>query len=135
MTARILPVIDELNRPFWEACRDRILSVQECGDCARLRYPIAPVCPACLGRTWSWTVLGGAGAVYTFAVFRHSYNDAWQERVPYAVAIVQLDEGVMMIADLADIAVDDVRVGLRVQAEFEPVTAEIVIPHFVPAGG
>jgi hypothetical protein len=131
--SRILPVIDDLNRPFWDACREGRLTVQRCVDCDRLRYPIAPVCPHCMGRTWTWDTLSGAGRVYTFAVFRHAYNDAWRDRVPYTVAIVELDEGVMMMGDIAGISPDEVSVGMRVRVAFEPATPEITISRFVPA--
>jgi uncharacterized OB-fold protein len=135
MSERILPVVDDLNRPFWEGCRSGTLVVQACRSCTRLRYPITPVCPRCTGREWSWQPLTGTGAVYTFAVFRHAYNDAWRDRVPYTVAIVELDEGVMMIGDLVEIAPKDVYVGLRVRVDFDSVTAELAIPRFAPCLG
>jgi uncharacterized OB-fold protein len=91
------------------------------------------VCPFCLGRECTWQPLAGNGIVYTFAVFRHAYNEAWRDRVPYTVAIVELDEGVMMIGDLVGIAPEDVGVGMPVRVDFEPATEEIVIPRFVSA--
>jgi uncharacterized OB-fold protein len=135
VSERILPTIDGLNRPFWDGCREARLTVQRCAACERLRYPISPVCPYCLGREWTWQALAGTGAVYTFAVFRHAYNDACRDRVPYTVAIVELDEGVMMIGDVVGIAPEEVSVGMPVRVDFEPATEEIVIPRFVPAEG
>jgi uncharacterized OB-fold protein len=129
--SRILPQVDDLNRPFWDACRKGTLTAQRCTSCERLRYPIAPVCPHCIGRTWTWVALSGAGTVYTFAVFRHAYNEAWRDRVPYAVAIVEMDEGVMMIGDI-DGSPDEVSIGMAVRADFEQVTSEITLPRFVP---
>lgn len=133
MSERILPVIKALNRPFWESCRKGRISVQRCAACGKLRYPIGATCPRCMSRESSWEPLAGTGAVHTFAVFRHAYNDGWRDRVPYTVAIVELDEGVMMIGDLAGIAPEDVSVGMRVRVEFEPASAEIDVPRFVPA--
>lgn len=128
----ILPVIDDVNRPFWDGCRNGILSGQRCTACHRLRYPVSLVCPHCLGREWAWEPLAGTGTVYTFVVFRHAYNDAWSDRVPYAVAIVELDEGVMMIGDITGISPDEVSVGMPVRVDFEAVTPEITIPRFAP---
>ena len=132
MTERILPVIDDVNRPFWDGCRTGVLTVQHCIACDRLRYPISPVCPHCLGREWTWQPLSGAGTVYTFVVFRHAYNDGWRDRLPYAVAIVELEEGVMMIGDIAGAEPDDVSVGMLVRVDFEQATPEISVPRFVP---
>lgn len=129
----ILPAIDDLSRPFWDGCRYRTLTVQRCASCRKLRYPISPVCPHCLGREWRWEPLSGSGTVYTFVVFRHAYNDAWSDRVPYTVAIVELEEGVMMIGNITGIAPEEVTVGMPVRVEFEWVTPEVAIPVFVPA--
>jgi uncharacterized OB-fold protein len=131
----ILPLIDELNRPFWDGARHGRLTVQRCTACQRLRYPISAVCPHCVGRDWTWEALTGSGTVYTFAVFQRAYNDAWRERVPYAVAIVELDEGVMMMCDLIGVAPEEISVGMAVRVEFESITAEISIPRFVPRDG
>jgi uncharacterized protein len=128
--SRVLPEVNDLNRPFWESCRDRRLTVQQCTSCRRLRYPISPVCQHCIGREWSWKPLAGTGTVYTFAVFRQVYNEAWRERVPYTVAIVELDEGAMMLGDLVNVAPEEVNVGMPVRVDFEPVTSEVHIPRF-----
>lgn len=133
MSERILPVVDDLNRPFWDGCRNGVLTLQRCDRCGRLRYPIAPVCPQCLGCEWSWEPVSGRGSVYSFAVFRHAYNDAWRDRLPYTVALVELEEGVTMIANLVGVEPERVRVGLSVAVGFEAVTPDVSIPHFVPA--
>lgn len=129
----ILPVIDDLNRPFWDGCREGRLTIQRCKDCQKLRYPTSPICPHCTGREWTWDPVTGRGAVYTFVVFRHAYNDSWRERVPYTVAIVELDEGVMMIGDIIGIAPEQVTVGMPVRVDFESQTPELTVPRFVPA--
>jgi uncharacterized protein len=128
----ILPTIDDLNRPFWDGCRNGVLTVQRCATCHRLRYPISPVCPHCVGREWTWEPVAGTGTIYTFVVFRHAYNDAWRERVPYAVAIVELDEGPMLIGDVTGTSPEEISVGLPVRVVFDPVTDEVSIPRFAP---
>jgi uncharacterized protein len=128
----ILPTIDDLNRPFWDGCRNGVLTLQRCTSCHRLRYPISPVCPHCVGREWTWEPVAGTGTIYTFVVFRHAYNDAWRERVPYAVAIVELDEGPMLIGDVTGTSPEEISVGLPVQVVFDAVTDEVSIPRFAP---
>jgi len=128
---RILPAIDDVNRPFWDGCRDGVLRLQRC-ECGHLRYPVATLCPRCLSTSASWEEVSGRGEVYSFAVFRHAYNEAWRERIPYAVALVQLDEGPIVITD---VAVDDpatVRVGMPVEVVFEQVGDGIAVPTFAP---
>jgi uncharacterized OB-fold protein len=129
----ILPQIDEINGPYWDGAKDGVLRLQRCGDCDELRYPISPVCANCLSTDYAWEPVSGRGEVYTFGVFRHVYNDAWSDRVPYAVAIVRLEEGPFVIADLVEIDPDDVRVGLAVHVRFEEATPDVTVPRFAPA--
>jgi len=132
MSSLILPSIDELNRPFWDGCREGRLMLQRCTECGRLRYPIASLCPHCLCESYTWEPVSGRGSIYSFTVFRHAYNDAWRDRVPYVVALIALDEGLFMLTDVAGANPDDVRVALPVVAVFEAVTNEVTIPRFTP---
>jgi uncharacterized OB-fold protein len=129
----VLPVIDDLNRPFWEGCRAGELRLQRCGGCSRLRYPVATVCPHCLSTEAAWEPVSGRGEIYTFAVFRHSYNDAWRERIPYAVALVRLAEGPIVIGDVVGAEPESLRVGQPVRAVFRELEGGISVPGFEPA--
>ena len=128
----ILPTIDDGNRPFWDGCRAGVLVLQRCDECARLRYPISPVCPQCICSKATWVEVEPTGEVYSFGVFRHAYNDAWRDRVPYAVALVKLDAGPTLISNIVGVDPGDVHVGRRVTAVFERVTDEVTIPQFTP---
>lgn len=132
MSGLVLPVVDDVNRPFWDGCREGVLRLQRCGGCDRLRYPISTVCPHCTSCTVEWEAVSGSGTVYSFAVFRHAYNDAWRERVPYVVALVELAEGPTMISNIVGVAAEEVHVGQAVSVVFDAVTPEISLPQFVP---
>jgi uncharacterized OB-fold protein len=132
MTSRILPTIDDANRPFWDGCRDGVLRLQRCA-CGHARYPIAPICPVCLSTEFVWEEFEGRGEVYSFGVFRHAYNDAWRDRVPYVVALVRLDSGPTLITTIVDAEPEDIRVGLPVAIAFEKLTEDVTVPNFRPA--
>ena len=100
MSERILPTVDDTNRPFWDGCREGVLRLQRCTACGHLRYPISRYCPRCLSESTEWEAVDGRGSVYSFGVFRHGYNDAWRDRVPYVVALVQLDAGPTLISTI-----------------------------------
>lgn len=134
MSGLILPSIDEVNRPFWDACRQERLVLQRCDDCGQLRYPISTVCPHCLSTEYSWEEVSGRGRIYSFTVFRHAYNEAWRERVPYVVALIALQEGPFMLTDLPGVAPEDVCVDLPVVAVFDAVSDEVTVPRFTPVG-
>ncbi len=132
MSGLVLPVLTDVNRPFWEGCRDGVLKLQRCNACGRLRYPISPVCPCCTGEEAAWEAVSGRGKVFSFGVFRHAYNDAWRDRVPYTVALIELEEGPTMISNVIDVPPEDVYVGQEVTAVFDAVTPEISVPRFHP---
>jgi len=132
MSRPVLPQLDELNRPFWDACREGALVLQRCA-CAHIRYPIAPFCPRCLSGEYIWKPVSGRGEIYSFTVFRHAYSDAWRDRLPYVVALVKLDEGPTMISNIVAAGAEEVHVGLRVRVVFERLTEEITVPCFAKA--
>jgi uncharacterized OB-fold protein len=52
--------------------------------------------------------------------------------VPYVAAIVDLDEGYQMLANVIGCEPEDVAVGLRVVVEFHPIGGGFVLPYFRP---
>ena len=130
MTAPILPQIDEVNRTFWEGCRERELRLQRCSTCRRLRYPPAPVCSNCPSMDVEWETVSGRGAIFSFVVFRLAYHPARGDRVPDNVALVELEEGPRMIGNVVDVDPGALRVGQPVRAVFEAVTDDVSLPKF-----
>jgi uncharacterized OB-fold protein len=131
---RVLPVIDDVNRPFWDGCRDGLLKLQRCSRCERLRYPVAPFCPHCLSSDARWEEMSGRGTIFSFAVFRHAYHEEWRDRLPYSVALVQLEEGPIVIGDVIGAEPEALGVGQPVRVVFEPAGDGISAPAFEPDG-
>ena len=98
--APIRPTINDVNRPFWDGCGRGHLLVQRCSHCARLRYPAAVVCPNCLAPEAQWQPMSGRGQVFSFVVFHRAYHPAWEGKVPYTVALIELDEGPVMLSNV-----------------------------------
>lgn len=113
------PTPSELTSGFWEAARDHRLVVQRCDDCGGLRHYPQPMCPECHGDRWTWAPLSGRGTVHTFTVTHQAFHPAWADRVPFAVATVELEEGLRMVTDLPPEDVPRVAIGLAVECFFE----------------
>ena len=58
--------------------------------------------------------LSGRGEVYSFSIM-YNAPQGFEEQKPYTIALVKLDEGPMVTAQLTDIDNADVRIGLRVE--------------------
>jgi len=54
-------------------------------------------------------------------------------RVPYAPAVVRLDEGVWMMSAVIGFEPDALHEGMRLAVEFHPASDEITLPYFAPA--
>jgi uncharacterized protein len=125
--------LPEEGREFFEAVARGELAVQRCSACGLLRHYPRPHCPSCLSPEWTWQACSGKGTVYTFTVIRQNGNPRFRERLPYVVAVVELDEGVRMLTNVVGCDVDEVRVGMPVAAVFEQDPDGRTVPRFTPA--
>lgn len=130
--AKPLPTLSDDNRPFWQATKKNELRMQQCLDCRHIRYPINHVCPRCLSDKAEWKQLSGRGEVFSYIVFHQVYHPGFAKDVPYNVAMIQLEEGPRMISNVVGVPVDQVKVGDKVEAVFDPVTEDITVPRFSP---
>ena len=72
----------------------------------------------------------GLGAVYSWTIVWRPQTPAFE--VPYAPAIVRLEEGYDVLTALVGIDHADITDGLRVAVEFHAISAEITLPFFRP---
>ncbi|TMC14460.1 MAG: Zn-ribbon domain-containing OB-fold protein [Chloroflexi bacterium] len=126
MTERPLPVPDRDTAPFWEAAREGRLRIQRCLGCGRNVFYPRPVCPHCLSSELGWIDCSGRGSVYSYTVV-HRTSEEFRDQVPFTVALVELEEGVRLLARLD---VGEPRVGMPVEVAFERVSDELSLPHF-----
>ena len=126
----IIPGMTELTKPYWDAAREGRLAVQHCVACDRVWHPPLPRCPHCHGVDVDWVTASGRGTVCSHTVVDHPTHVALRDRVPYVVAMIELEEGPRVIANVRECAPEDVRVGMPVQVVFEPVAGGVVLPQF-----
>ena len=130
--AKPLPPISSLNKPYWDALKQRRLCVQRCDGCGMTWYPPAPLCPRCWSRKLSWAQMSGRGRVNSWVVFHQSYFRSYDSDIPYNVAEVELDEGPRLLTNLVGIPNDKIRSGMKVEIVFDDVTPEITLAKFRP---
>ena len=128
-----LPQVDEVNRPFWEATRRRELHLQRCGDCRNVWYPAGTNCPKCLSTNFEWSAMSGRGTVWSFIVYHHCWHRGFEKEIPYNVAMIQLEEGPIVITNIVNVQNDSIKVGMSVKVVFEPATEQVTLFKFTPA--
>lgn len=132
MTDALAGLPDE-GREFFERCARGELAVQRCSACGLVRHFPRPHCTACLSPEWTWQTCSGRGTVYTFTVVRQNLNPRFRERLPYVVAVIELEEGVRLLSNVVGCEPDTVRVGMPVSAVFEAEPDGRTVPRFRPA--
>ena len=111
---RPFPLPTDLTRPYWEAAKQGELRIQHCKACDHWQFYPRPFCLNCESEDVQWQATSGLGSIYTFTVNHRAPNPFMKARLPYVVAIVQLDEGPRLMAH----AVPGMRIGERVRAGF-----------------
>src|SRR5690349_13535823 len=92
--ARLEPPTTDLTDPFWDATRENRYLVQWCTACDEPIFFPREVCPSCLSAdSLKWRESNGTGTVYAVSVQHRPANPTMADRVPYVVALVEIDAG------------------------------------------
>ena len=99
----------------WRLQKQRYGLVGEvCPHCDAKIFPPRDVCPNCAGEAKTAFAFSGRGEVYSFTTI-YDPPEGYEGNAPYTVAIVKLDEGPMVTAQLTDVDNDQVDIGLPVE--------------------
>ena len=132
MTGKPRPDLnDAATAPYWEAAARHELVLPCCGGCGLVFFPPREVCPSCWSDEIAWQQMGGGGTVWTYTeVHVAFYDDTWADDVPYVVAVVELDEGPRLLANIVEADVDRLAIGDRVEVVFEDRSEGVTLPVF-----
>lgn len=98
---------------------------QRCCNCHKACYPAQPLCPGCLSDQLEWHTSNQPGKVLSFTNLHFSFNEFYQERGPWPVALIASEEGPNLYAFLHS---DDIKIGEEVKLFSLPdVIGEVVV--------
>jgi uncharacterized protein len=120
---------------YWRSALEGSLQIQYCRACARHQFYPRRFCTQCLSDQIEWVQASGRGRVYTYTVCHIAAHPAFESQVPYAVAMIELDEGVRMLARIVNSDLECLAIGAPVQVCFERISDEIALPMFALADG
>ena len=128
---------------FWAGTAAGELRIQRCGGCGALRHPPGPMCPEChLPHSPSpgspsphsgtdYVVAAGTGEVYSYVV--HHHPPVPGKTLPLVIALVELPEGVRVLADMPGVDPARVHVGMPVRIGFSRIGEDLTLPVWLPA--
>jgi uncharacterized OB-fold protein len=131
MDASIRPQPDHDADGYYAGLRQGKLMLKHCRDCDRPHFYPRELCPHCHSDALEWRESKGTGEVYSYTIVRRP-PPIMKGREPYAVALVELDEGPRMMAPIAGCEPGAVFIGQRMRIGFNQADEELVLPTFSP---
>ncbi|HVB92688.1 MAG TPA: bifunctional MaoC family dehydratase N-terminal/OB-fold nucleic acid binding domain-containing protein [Acidimicrobiales bacterium] len=125
------PALTQDNRFFFDGAKEHKLLIQRCTECGTLRHPPRPSCANCRSFEWDALTASGRGTIYSFVVNHYPQVPAFD--YPLVVALVELEEGTRLVANVTDITPDQMAIGMPVTATFEAFDDDLTLPVFRPA--
>ena len=116
---------------FWEGTRVGQLRLQRCDACDQVYFPPRPFCPACASRAVSVFAASGRGVLWSYVIHHRNVPGFTP---PYAIAVVQLDEGPRLMTNIIDCqqTPEALQLDMPVEVAFHKLDAEITLPLFRP---
>jgi uncharacterized OB-fold protein len=124
------PAINRDNQFFWEGAAKGQLLIQRCTECGKLRHPPGPMCPSCHSLKWDTVAASGRGTVHSFVVMHRPAIPPFE--TPNPIVLVDLEEGVRLVAGIGGIAPEKIAIGMPVEVEFPEVEPGYFVPNFRP---
>ncbi len=129
---RPLPIPCRTTKPFWEAAWQGQLALQYDPVAERYQFWPRPSSVVTGQQNLEWRVVSGLGRVYSYTI-THVPAAGFEGKTPYPVALIELDEGVRMIAKMINVRPEGMTIGMRVKVAFEKLSDEINFFAFEPA--
>ena len=121
------------SAPYWEAAKQHKFEIPHCNACGHYWFPPSASCPQCLSTDFAFTPVSGKGKVYSFVTFHRVYHPAFEQEVPYVVALVELEEGPRLLTHIVGVPVEQVTCEMPVKVVFDDVGDGVSVPKFTPA--
>ena len=119
-----------LTAVFWAGCGRGVLLHQRCTSCGCAVFDPAARCRACLSTALDWQQSSGTGVIATWSLVWRPVNPSYQ--VPYAVAVVDVDDGYQIVTNIVGCDHTEVRTGMRVAVTFHADSEGFTLPYFTP---
>jgi hypothetical protein len=127
------PIPTPETAPFFEGTSNGELRIQRCRSCNEAYFYPRPSCPKCFSSDVEWFSASGRATLHTY-VISHRPGPGFEADVPYAIAIVQLEEGPRMMTNIVGVpnTPENLVLDMDLVVDFEPRDDQMV-PVFRPA--
>jgi uncharacterized protein len=132
---KIVPQPNAETQVFWDKANQDELWIQRCNQCNKPYFYPRFFCPRCLSQDVEWFKTAGKGKLHTYMI-NHRAAPGFEDEAPYAIAVVELDEGVRMMTNIHDIenTPENLVLDMPLEVTFEEVAPGRKVPYWRPAG-
>jgi uncharacterized OB-fold protein len=130
------PTPTTTSQSFWDAAARGALSYPRCPSCSTWHSYAREWCTNCLYSPLALVPVSGHATVYAATVIHRATQPAFADLVPYAYAVVELDEGIRVVTIVTGCPAAEVTAGMRVDAVIDSDDDGAAAPliFFTPAG-
>jgi len=93
------------------------LMAGKCLKCGKIHLPPRPLCDNCYSIDFEWVSISGKGKLLTYTIINIAPAQ-FQALAPYAVGIVQLENGVKIPGMIPGLKQDQLRIGMELTLDF-----------------
>ncbi len=109
---------------YWREIPKRYrLEAGKCSGCKSIHFPERLICPECGSKTFDKINLTGKGKLVTYTIIRVA-PEGFTDQVPYAVGIVELEEGIKILAQITDCDPETLKSGDQLITKFRRIREE-----------
>lgn len=134
-TSKPVPFPTPETAPYWEAANRGELLIQRCNACGRAFFYPRSACPNCSSADVDWIRASGRARLHTY-VINHRPAAGFEDDAPYAIAVVELEEGPRMMTNIVGVpnTPEHLELDMPLEVRFD-ARGEQMVPVFTPATG
>jgi len=102
---------------FYKFLAQGKLMAGKCQKCGKIHLPPRPLCDKCFHQEFTWVTVPGKGKLLTYTVI-HVAPQQFQEKAPYAVGIIQLENNLKLPGMITAISPEQLHIGMDLTIDF-----------------
>lgn len=125
-----VPIANPDSQAYWDGARQDRLLIRKCMSCGEVHFLPRHMCPACWSTDLNWVEASGRGTIHSYTVIHRAPLPEFADKVPYVIALIDLEEGPRMMTNILGEDALDARIGDAVEVCFEVRGDGAKVPQF-----
>jgi len=101
---------------FYRNINQGKLLAAKCLKCGKIHLPPRPLCSECFSKDFEWSEIPTSGKLLTYTII-HIAPTQFQSMAPYAMGIVQLEDGLKLSGMIREVSLEEIRVGMELAVD------------------